>query len=586
MRKYPFNPELLDALPEELAELFRSLELALLDEICSRLKLKDTLNEVTVQDIKALRSHGIALDDIQKAIKDTADISQTKLNQLMDDVVERNREYYTELIDFAGITRPDVLVDALEIDAIRRQTQSEFTNITRSLGFLVDVGKTKLAPADAYQWALDNALLQIDSGAINYNEAIKNAVRQLSDSGIRVVEYESGHMDHADVAARRAIMTGVSQLCAKYTEQSAEYLETDFFEISAHIGARDVPGPSPWSSHKEWQGKVYSVRSGDKYPNIYSVCGLGYVDGLEGANCRHIRFPFVDGVSERTYTDKALEHIDDGHDCTYEGRHYTAYEATQKQREIERTVRKLKRREISYKAAGLSDEATATGVRRRRLEKKYREFSKAAGLPEQKNRMHVYQNNQNKRSILKSVNNDVNINTGDVALKVDIEIDRFTPCLVDNRTSEIVQTTYTLADKQDLKDLQKSGWLFNWNDDTLSKSDIYKLTIKDDSEIQGLLAIEENKRNLAVHISLAESAPHNKGKSKMYDGVGGHLFAIAAQKSVDAGFGGFLYLEAKNMDLVNHYRDKFGAILIGRPHEYSMIIDEDAAIMLLNEYTL
>ena len=54
--KYPFSPEILDALPEELAELFRDLELTLLDEICSRLKIADQLNEVTVQDIRALRA--------------------------------------------------------------------------------------------------------------------------------------------------------------------------------------------------------------------------------------------------------------------------------------------------------------------------------------------------------------------------------------------------------------------------------------------------------------------------------------------------------------------------------------------------
>ena len=147
--KYPFSPEVLDALPEELAELFRNLELTLLEEICSRLKLKDNLNEVTVQDIRALRSHGVSLDEIEKAIKKTAGVSQTKLNQLMDDVVERNQQYYSELIDFVGITQPQTLVDAIAVDAIRRQTADEFRNITRSRGLLVDSGQTKLEPAEA-----------------------------------------------------------------------------------------------------------------------------------------------------------------------------------------------------------------------------------------------------------------------------------------------------------------------------------------------------------------------------------------------------------------------------------------------------
>lgn len=389
MARYPFTPELLDALPEELAELFRGLEDKLLWEICSRLKAADQLNEVTVQDIRALRAHGIDLKEIEKAIRQTSGISEKKLKKLLDDVVERNQKYYTEMIDLAHITQPETLVDAAMVDTIRRQTLDTFRNLTASMGFLVDAGRTMLPPAKAYQWALDNAVMQIQSGAISYNQAIKTAVKQLAESGLKVVDYKSGHRDQIDVAARRAVMTGVNQICAKYTEQSAEYLETPYYEVSAHAGARDVPGPSPWSSHKDWQGKVYSTRSGDIYPSIYEVCGLGYVDGLEGANCRHRRYPWVEGVSERTYTDDQLAHIDDGLGCEYDGKKYTAYEATQMQRRIERTIRKQKRIKNAYKDAGLTDDARAANIKLHRLNAKYREFSKAAGLPEQKERTMV-----------------------------------------------------------------------------------------------------------------------------------------------------------------------------------------------------
>lgn len=385
--KYPFSPEVLDSLPEELAELYRSLEATLLEEICSRLKLSGELNEVTVQGIRVLRSHGIDLSEIEKAIQRTANISRKELDKLLDEVVERNQRYYTDLIDLAGVTQPETMVSSADINAILSQAQREVGNLTRSMGFLLDNGRTMLPYARAYQWALDSAEMQIMSGAISYNQAIKSAVKQLADSGLRMVDYESGHRDHIDVAARRAVMTGVSQICAKYTEQSAEYLETPYFEISAHIGARDKG--VGWQNHKAWQGRVYSVRAGDKYPNIYEVCGLGYVDGLEGANCRHIRTAFVDGVMERTYTDEQLVHIDDGHDVDFEGKHYTAYEATQKQRQIERTVRRLKREQAAYKAAGLKEDAQAVTARIRRLNAEYKAFSEAAGLPLQRERMQV-----------------------------------------------------------------------------------------------------------------------------------------------------------------------------------------------------
>lgn len=389
MPKYPFSPPVLDVLPEELAELFRALEITLLEEICSRLKAADELNEVTVQDIKALRSHGIDLKEIEKAIRQTTGISEKKLNKLLDDVVERNQQYYNNVIDLAHITQPETLVSIEDTWAIYQQTKRDLRNITRSMGFLVDNGRTMLPPAKAYQWALDNAAMQVQSGAINYNQAIKMAVKQLADSGLKVVDYDSGHHDSIDVAARRAVMTGVSQLCAKYTEQSAEYLETPYYEVSAHAGARDVPGPSPWSSHKDWQGKVYSIRTGDIYPSIYDACGLGAVDGLEGANCRHRRYPWVEGVSERTYTDEQLQHIDDGLGCEYDGKKYTAYEATQMQRRIERTIRKQKRLKNAYEAAGLTGDATTANIKLRRLNAKYKAFSKAAGLSEQRERMKV-----------------------------------------------------------------------------------------------------------------------------------------------------------------------------------------------------
>lgn len=395
LKKYPFTPELLDALPEELAKLYRGLEDTLLDEICSRLKAADQLNEVTVQDIRALRSHGIDLKEIEKAIRQTSGISEQKLNKLLDDVVERNQKYYTEIIDLAHVTQPETLVSVEDTWAIYEQTKQTMRNLTRSMGFLVDAGRTMLPPAKAYQWALDNATMQIQSGAISYNQAIKSSVQQLA-GGLKVVNYESGHVDHIDVAVRRAVMTGVNQICDQYTNQSAEYLETRYFEVSAHSGARDKPGASPWSSHKDWQGKVYYQSEGGEpdplglYDDLVETTGYGYVDGLTGANCRHHKYPFVPGVSERTYTDEQLEHIDDGLGCTFDGKTYTAYEATQMQRRIERQIRAQKKLRNAYKEAGLSEDATAANIKLRRLNAEYSRFSKAAGLPEQPERTKVF----------------------------------------------------------------------------------------------------------------------------------------------------------------------------------------------------
>jgi len=257
MPRYPFQPSTLDALPEELAELYRSLEAQLLEEICSRLNLADQLNEVTVQAIRALRSHGISQQEIERAIRRTTNISEKKLEELLDDVVERNQRYYSELIKITDVTAPQTLVSSADIDAIRRQTEETFRNITQSMAFLVDNGRTLLAPARAYQYVLDSAILEIQSGAVSYNQAIKRGVKQLADSGLKTVSYESGHTDQVDVSIRRAVMSGVNALCQRYSEQSMEYLETDLVEVSAHIGARDIDGPNGWEAHTKWQGRCF-----------------------------------------------------------------------------------------------------------------------------------------------------------------------------------------------------------------------------------------------------------------------------------------------------------------------------------------
>ena len=390
--KFPFQPSLLEALPEEIAELFRGLEDTLLADICSRLKT-GTVGETTVLDIKALRSHGIDLKEIEKAISETSGISEKKLKKLLEEVVEKNQQYYNDVITLADVTKPETLVNDADIYAIKRQTLQEMRNITRTMAFVVDAGRTILKPQKALTWALDAALLQVQSGAVSYNTAIANVTKQLADSGLRMVDYESGRSDQVDVAARRAVMTGVNQINQKYAEQSTEYLETDLVETSAHIGARNI-GNVP-ENHEKWQGKWYRwsekpQTSTGEYPDFIETTGYGTGAGLGGWNCRHTFYPVVEGVSEATYSQADLDAMKgENRKFKFEGQEYDGYTATQEQRSIERTIRKLKREETAYNAAGLRDKELAVRIRIKRLRAKYKAFSRAAGLPEQRERMKV-----------------------------------------------------------------------------------------------------------------------------------------------------------------------------------------------------
>lgn len=391
--RYPITPEFMYSLPLPLIYLFQRLEEQILEDICSRIAVTGEMTETAIEHIRSLQRRGYDYKKIKEYIRKTLKLTQSEFDAVWNKAVQRNQQYFDTLIDdnlILGENNFNADLFMQEINAIEMQTLGELTNITRSMGFAYRAPDGTVKVDDIgrmYQRVLDDALMRVESGQ-SYNVAIRDATKMLTDSGLQYVDYESGWHNRVDVAARRAVMTGVTQLSRQYTEQTATLLDTPYREVTAHRGARDGEGKTPWASHKKWQGRVYSVRTGDIYPSIYEVCGLDEVDGLCGANCRHMYHIWIEGVSERTYTDEELENIDPP-PFEFEGKQYTFYEATQKQRQVEASLRKVKRELIAAKGRGDDEEYTAKAVRYRRLNEEYEAFSKAAGLRPQYERGNI-----------------------------------------------------------------------------------------------------------------------------------------------------------------------------------------------------
>lgn len=200
----------------------------------------------------------------------------------------------------------------------------------------------------------------------------------MTNSGLRTVDYASGHSNRVTVAARRAVSTGLNQVVGKINEENAEKLGTNYFEVSWHSGARP--------SHQVWQGRVYSKEE------LESVCGLGTVTGLCGANCYHSYSPFTPGITPRTYTDEQLDKMnaEENKPVEYNGKTYTKYEATQRQRRLETTMR-AQRQKIKLLEEGGADEQAIINARARyvKTSDEYVNFSKSVGLSQQWDRVTV-----------------------------------------------------------------------------------------------------------------------------------------------------------------------------------------------------
>ena len=98
-----------------------------------------------------------------------------------------------------------------------------------------------------------------------------------------------------------------------------------------------------------------------------------------GANCRHNWYPFFEGISERNWTKEKLDDIDP-EPFEFEDKEYTYYEATQKQRQIERTIRKYKHRVMMYNKVDDKESKLIAQVRLQRQRQLYKNFNRAGGL--------------------------------------------------------------------------------------------------------------------------------------------------------------------------------------------------------------
>lgn len=252
-------------------KIYRDLEDDIFRYICEQFKATGDANEKAVELIRQLQRGGLPLKEIEKRIRKALNLSEAEFNRIFEGVIERNRAFYGDTLDRVGLVASPVREAALRAQeaAIAAQTLGELQNITRSLGFAVPGLGGTVVPGgiqETYTRILDVALVKVQSGATNYTGAISEAIDQLAVSGLQWVdgsawvEYprrnpERPNHNRIEVAVRRAVMTGVNQVCAKYSEQLRDEIGTEFVEVSAHRGARDK-GVGP-ENHKAWQGKVF-----------------------------------------------------------------------------------------------------------------------------------------------------------------------------------------------------------------------------------------------------------------------------------------------------------------------------------------
>lgn len=399
------TPEELEKLPKPLERTMTALELSIMVEIIERIKRSAQITPVTDWLILRLHAIGESKSRIKHLIGEALKTADLQVDDIYEQAAKsdyiRNREIYEAAgKDYQAYDDNQWLQQV--VDAARRQTKGSLRpleNITQTTGFNVPMGggKKVFTPLSEYlERSLDKAMLGITTGTRTYSQAIGEVIDEMTASGIRTVDYASGKSDRIEVAARRAVMTGVAQMTDKVNEKNMEELQTDYCEVDWHMGARNTG--TGYMNHQDWQGKVYSSEE------MRTVCGKGQMLGFGGINCYHIAFAFIPGISKRKYTDEWLaeQNRRENEKKFYRGREYDTYAALQHQRRLERTIRKQKQDvELVEKAGVDKEDVTAAKCQLRLTNRAYVDFSKEMGLRQQRERLKIP--NSTERAIFSSI---------------------------------------------------------------------------------------------------------------------------------------------------------------------------------------
>lgn len=370
------DPKYLESLPDSLVDMYGLVEMDILTDMARRISTYDYFIPAAMHQNQKLQELGMMQNEIIAKLSAITGQSQAEIVALLteagEQAIQDDLEYYTA----AEVYTPDkVDTEALyeQLNAGLIQTEGAFKNLTRT---------TANTATQQFEFALDRAWTQINSGAFDYVTAIKNAIIDLSSQGLGAVKYPSGRVDSIEVAVRRAVVTGANQTASKTQEKLADQLDVELVEVTAHGGARP--------EHAKWQGKVFSRRGrveidGVVYEDLAKATGYGSGAGLCGWNCRHNFHPYIPGTA-RAWNDKQLAKLEEKN-IEYNGVKMTEYEASQVQRKIEREIRKQKRTIAALEAAG--EDASEYRSRLRNAQKSYTDFTKQTGIKKQNARTQV-----------------------------------------------------------------------------------------------------------------------------------------------------------------------------------------------------
>ena len=386
------NEELQEKLLSVFDKRFENYNTKVLEELGNVIKQFKDLTPSQAYKLGQQLKYNTTVKDLLDELSKISGLSVKDLKVILEKVAKENIGFADVYYKARGLEAPIYSENkALQrlVSSVYNISGAEFKNIAKSTGFrlLGDNGEPLLLDIDeTYKYVIDKCVVAISQGKETYQQSMRSTLKQLSDSGVRKIEYESGYSRRLDTSIRQNILDSMRQVSNESQQLFGKEFDSDGIEISVH------QNPAP--DHQMVQGRQFSNEEFENFQNdrkAIDYTGMVFEPEFEGHdrrsiseyNCYHYIFSIVLGVSKPQYSDKQLKKIINNANkkTTFDGKKYTQYELTQLQRRIESAIRQEKDTQILAKASDDNELVLQSQTRITQLTTKYKKLCSVSGLP-------------------------------------------------------------------------------------------------------------------------------------------------------------------------------------------------------------
>lgn len=366
------TPEQIEGFRLAAGRLIDPVNTYLLKDIARRIQEAGKLTSTAAYEAWQVEWLGKGRKELERELSQLLGVTRREARKLLRSAARYG--YDTTLSRYPGHLVPFDTNQAIQqiVSAAVTLAGDELKNITQTKAILMvdPYGRYQTLPK-AYCACTDYAFQQVFTGAADYNTAIRQACAGIAKHGVSIA-YASGVHTSLEAAVRRNIIGGLGLMTEQISRQNHDDLGCNGWEISAH--ANSAP------DHEPIQGRQYSDKA-------YDTLNNGLVRRIGTLNCGHVASPIILGVNSPQYSAEELEKFRQNNEAgvTFDGKHYTGYEATQMQRRLERAIRAQRRRVLLAGPEDIEPHKSRLAV----LQQECERFSKSVGLRTETERLEV-----------------------------------------------------------------------------------------------------------------------------------------------------------------------------------------------------